>query len=74
MTSECLAGARENLQKLTPLQLVGLQVLKEDALVSWVGKSMRNAETGQSRLLFAVTSLPARAWIQNVSVTKYAPN
>ena len=69
MTSECLVGARENLRKLTPTQRVGLEVLKEDVMVSWVGKSMKNVKTGESRLLFAVTSLPAKDWIRNVSVT-----
>ena len=68
MTSECLVGARENLRKLTPTQRVGLEVLKEDVIVSWVGKSMKNVKTGESRLLFAVTSLPAKGWIRNVSV------
>jgi len=63
MTSECLAGAREGLRKLTPTQRVGLEVLKEDVILSWVGKSMKNLQTGESRLLFAVTSLPAKGWI-----------
>ena len=67
MTSECLAGAREGLRKLTPTQRVGLEVLKEDVILSWVGKSMKNLQTGESRLLFAVTSLPAKGWISRVS-------
>ena len=68
MTSECLAGARENLEKLSPTQRVGLELLKEDVMISWVGKSMKNVETGESRLLFAVTSVPAKGWIRNVSI------
>ena len=68
MTSECLAGAREGLRKLTPTQRVGLEVLKEDVILSWVGKSMKNLQTGESRLLFAVTSLPAKGWISRVSL------
>jgi len=65
MTSDCLAGARENLRKLTPAQLAGLEVLREDVLMSWIGKSMRDVKTGESRLLFAVTSLPAKAWMKS---------
>ena len=68
MTSDCLAGARENLRKLTPAQLAGLEVLREDVLMSWIGKSMRDVKTGESRLLFAVTSLPAKAWMKSVSL------
>jgi len=65
MTPECLAGAKANLKNLTEMQRGGLQVLKEDAMVSWIGKSMKNNNTGESRLLLGVTSLPAKSWIIN---------
>ena len=68
MTPECLAGAKANLKNLTEMQRGGLQVLKEDAMVSWIGKSMKNNNTGESRLLLGVTSLPAKSWIINVCI------
>ena len=68
MTPDCLAGARANLANLTDMQRGALEVRKEDVMVSWIGKSMKSSNTGESRLLLGVTSLPAKAWIINVRI------
>ena len=61
MTSECLAGAREQLAELRPGQRFGLEVIREDVLASWIEQS------GEGRLLLVVTSLPGKGWIMRVS-------
>jgi len=68
MTSECLAGAREQLAELRPGQRFGLEVIREDVLASWIEQS------GEGRLLLVVTSLPGKGWImrnQELSEERY---
>ena len=66
MTSECLAGAKEQLSELQPGQRFGLEVLREDVLASWIEQS------GEGRLLLVVTSLPGKGWIMRVSLSAHA--
>ncbi len=66
MTPKCFSAVEEQLQHLMPEERAAMAVNRDDILVSWIAKALKDPDAGGDRLLFVTLSVPGLDWMFKV--------